>query len=188
LAAFAQPAARAQAIPTATQALQLSAFAGGSYVQTGLDNGKNVGVTAGANLGFRPLFSLSPSLAVRGMFPMSEGKIDGLAVALVGAQLERRFGRFHPYGNILFGRGQVNYVQLTSDPTYRYVYKTSTSNVLSPGGGIDVDITHFIALKADGQYQKWSSPVTLSGQQYVTAITIGAVYRFDFNQSRRKSK
>ena len=188
LAAFSHPAARSQALPTATQAIQLSAFGGVSGVYTGLGDGRNLSITAGANLGLRPLFSFYPSITIRGTYPLKSGTVDGLETGLAGLQMQKRFGRFHPYFNILFGRGQINYVKLYPDQSGFYYYSASTSNVLSPGGGVDIDVMGPFALKADVQYQHYASPVTVSGSQFATPITIGAVYRFDFNRHGPSTK
>ncbi len=70
-------AAWGQAVPTATQTLGLSVFGGGSGVFTDVFGGHNLSLTAGANLTIRPFFGVTPSLEIRGMYPMHSGTIAG---------------------------------------------------------------------------------------------------------------
>jgi hypothetical protein len=46
---------------------------------------------------------------------------------------------------------------------------------------MDVRITDNIALKTDLQYQHWKAPASSSGSISPTALSLGAVYIFDFN-------
>ena len=178
--------ASSQALPTATQTFQLSAFAGATGVCTGLNGSRNLGFTAGASLGVPPIFRFYPSITVRGTYPVDSGVVAGEKSALAGIQMEKHFGRFHPYFDILAGRGELSYVKLYPDPQGFFYYSSSTSNVFSPGGGVDIDLTPQLALKADVQYQHYSVPVTTSGSIESIPITLGAVYRFDFNRHHRR--
>src|SRR5438270_5827067 len=57
------PTAHAQqALPTATQPLQLSVFGGFGGVYTGLSGGKNLDVLAGADLGLPPIHGIRPTI------------------------------------------------------------------------------------------------------------------------------
>jgi hypothetical protein len=174
--------ARAQAAPTATQGLQLSAFGGVTGNFTGLQGGKNLGISAGADLSFHRFFSLTPSLEVRGMYPLDKGTIDSQKNALIGLKVAKDYGRFHPYGDLLFGRGAINFSKPYPDATGTVSYLRTTSNVYSPGVGVDFDLTGHLAFKADVQFQRYATPVTASGSLYAKPITFGAVYRFDFNR------
>ncbi|QHN03515.1 porin family protein [Granulicella sp. WH15] len=192
--------AQAQAVATAKQAFQLSAFGGLSGVATGLYGGGNLSVTAGANLAFPGYFGFRPSVTLRGTYPVASGNVIGERNVLGGLQVERRYGRFHPYGDILFGRGQINYApgyQLTyytfdsQGNDILYTYTASSSNVISPGGGVDIDLTDHFAVKADVQYQHYNTPVTPitpSGHLWATSTTLGVVYRFDFNHHRHSRR
>lgn len=59
-----------------------------------------------------------------------------------------------------------------------YTYLVSTTYVYSPGAGFDLNLSDHLAIKVDGQIQKWSSVPTASGKLYSTLGTIGLVYRF----------
>src|SRR5258708_4803423 len=71
----------------------------GTY--TGLNSGKNLGIAAGIDLGFRPFFSVHPSFELRGSYPLDKGSIDSQTNILAGLKTAKVFGRFHPYAEIL---------------------------------------------------------------------------------------
>jgi hypothetical protein len=177
-------AANAQAAPTATQAMQLSAFGGLTGVFTGLLGGHNLSVTAGADLAFPKFFHVRPAIEVRGTYPIHGGTIDSQKSILAGPRFEGIIGRFHPYGDILIGRGGIDYPR-----GYYYngfIYYSSNTNVYSGGGGLNYDLSPRVAVKADFQIQHWSTPVVPSGTIYSKPITFGVVYTFDFNPHHHK--
>jgi hypothetical protein len=175
------PCARAQSSnPTAVQPLQLSAFgaAGGDF--TGLGGGKNFDVTAGVDLGLPPVKGMRPTLEVRGTYPSDHGLIDSQKSFLGGLKVQFLLNhRLHPYADFLFGRGEMIYGG--SGYLYNfYVYQLTTTNVYSPGGGFDYDFTEHLAVKVDGQFQRWASAPTPSGAIYAKVGAVGIVYNFDF--------
>ena len=177
-------AAEAQGLPTASQPLQVSAFGGVAGVFTGLSGGKNFAIVAGGDLALPPWHGVRPAIEVRGLYPTDHGLVDSQKSILAGLKVEFLLGhRLHPYGNFLFGRGEMNY-------GYGYifgnnVYALTTTNVYSPGGGFDFDLTRSFSVKVDGQYQRWGSAPTPSGTIYSTIGTAGLVYRFNFDRRRR---
>ncbi len=182
------PTLAGQASPTATRTLQISAFGGLSGTDTGLFSGRNLGITAGVDLGFRPFHTFYPSLEVRGTYPVSKGNVDSERNILSGIKISKRYGRFHPYGDFLVGRGQINYGNggyAAPDFQSYYVYVQSVSNVFSPGAGLDLQLDRQFSVKVDGQFQRYSSPVTDSGHLYSKSLTVGIVYRFAFDRKRR---
>jgi hypothetical protein len=170
---------RAQAFATASRPFSLSAFGGATGTWTGLDGGKNIGITAGGDIGFRPFHRFYPSAEVRGTYPVDNGQIDSQKNILFGIKVERYFGDLHPYGDFLYGRGKIIYENGGyPNPSGTLLYLDSVSNVFSGGGGLDVTLTQHFALKIDAQFQRYASPVTTSGSLYSKPITIGVVYRF----------
>ena len=170
----------AQAVPTATQQLQLSAFAGLTGTYTNLLGGKNGSITAGADLTVLTLPYVQPSLEIRGTYPVKSGHIDSQMSFLIGPKVSRPIGRFHPYADFLIGRGQIDY--LNGGYLYNTVlYLSSSSTVYSPGLGVDIDLSNRWAVKADFQYQHWNTPVLPSGSISPKATTFAVVYHFDFN-------
>jgi hypothetical protein len=177
----------AQAVPAATQKLQLSAFAAGTGTFTDLEGGKNLAITAGVDLAFLFVPVVRPSFELRGSYPIDGGHISSQKNFLLGPKVEYPIGRFHPYVDFLFGRGQINY----HSPGFEFEnidYLSSNSAVYSPGVGLDYNLTHSIALKADAQFQHWDTPVTTSGVIHPTALSLGVVYNFDFNPHHRHNQ
>ena len=190
MAALSTPRACAQAGPTATRTYRISVFAGADGTFTGLGSGRNLGITAGADLSIRPYFSLEPSLEIRGTYPIDSGAVDGQRNILAGLKVSKRFGVFHPYADILGGRGQINYQNGGYlDPTGFLRYFTTVSGVLSPGAGADIDFGPTFSFKADAQFPRYATPVTTSGHVTATAVTVGLVYHLNFGRfppSRRR--
>jgi hypothetical protein len=178
---------QAQVAPTATQQLQLSAFAGGTGTFTNFDGGKNLDITAGADLTYFGLRFVQPSLEVRGSYPVDKGTISSQKSFVGGLKVEHAFGRLHPYLDFLIGRGEIDYGQ-GGFPVGNILYLSSTSTVYSPGGGLDYNFVSHIDLKADLQYQHWDTPIVSSGVIHPVAVTLGAVYRFDFNPRHHRSR
>ena len=173
--------AHAQAAPTATRTLGLSAFAGANGTFTRLSGGKNAGLTAGADLTIRPYFSLEPSLKVRGTYPVHDGTIDSEKNILAGLKVAKTFGLLHPYGDILFGRGEIDFQNGGyPDPSGLLRYFKTVSGVIAPGAGVDLDLSPHFSLKADASFPRYATPVTVSGHVVAASLTGGLVYRFRF--------
>ncbi len=169
----------AQAMPAASQPISLSAFGGVTGTFTGLDGGKNLGITAGGDIGFRPFYRFYPSVEVRGTYPIDDGNVASQKNILFGGKLERYYGSFRPYVDFLYGRGKIDYLHGGyPNPAGTLLYLNSISNVFSVGGGLDLTLTDHFALKFDGQFQRYGAPVTTSGSLYSKPFTIGVVYRF----------
>ncbi|SFS07943.1 hypothetical protein SAMN05421771_1410 [Granulicella pectinivorans] len=172
-------AAYGQAEVTASQAMELSAFGAATGTFTGLENTRNFGMTAGADLAFRPFFGVRPALEIRGTYPFDKGAVLGLKDGLIGVRLMKSYGRFEPYLDGLWGRGEITYVGGFIVGNFRY--DRTTSNVWSGGGGFDYRLTNHFGIKADAQVQRWSTPVTNSGKVYPVPVSLGVTYHFDFN-------
>ena len=89
--------AGAQAVPSGTQQLQLSAFAAATGTFTDFQGGKNVAITAGADLTFLAFRTFRPSFELRGTYPIDKGHISSQKNFLLGPKVEYPVGRFHPY-------------------------------------------------------------------------------------------
>jgi len=150
------------------------------------NGGRNFGISAGVDLRVWHFHGILPSIEIRGTFPVASGNVAGEENGMVGLKLEHPFGRIHPYGDFLFGRGEIKYQgRGYISPDGFFLYQQTYSNVLSPGGGVDIDLTHHYAFKADVQLWHQQVPVTTSGTLNSLALTLGAIYRFDFNHHYR---
>jgi hypothetical protein len=177
--------------PTASRALQLSAFGAATGVYTGLEGGKNFLLTAGGDLELLPLHGVRPAIEVRGSYPVDGGNIASQRSLLAGLKLEFLSDhRLRPYGDFLLGRGQMNYTANGGVNGFLYtdaagdqlVYTLTTTAVYSPGFGVDYQFTRHIALKLDGQYQRWGLTPTPSGIIYSKVGSVGLIYYFTFDR------
>jgi hypothetical protein len=180
--------AEAQKVPTATEPLHIAVFGGGTGVKTGFGASKNADITAGLDIGFVPYRGLHPSLEVRGSIAVDKGKTDSQKDVLVGLRLGGNRNRFHPYGDVLFGRAQINYpgigAQVPGTPIF---YTSSTTYALAGGGGVDYDLTRHFALKVDSQLERLATPVT-PGHIYPYNVTIGVVYTIGGGWRRNRNR
>lgn len=176
--------ATAQATSTASRPLELSAFGGLTGTYTGLSGGKNLGITAGVDLGLRPFFGFRPFLEWRGTYPIDGGQIDAQKDVLAGLRVQRPVARrLNAYADILLGRGGLHY-QDGGYPSLSggFFYVASNTTVISPGLGVEYHLSdHFSAL-ADAQFQHWNTPATASGSIWSKPLTLGLRYRFNFNR------
>jgi hypothetical protein len=173
--------ARAQADPAAQRRLPISVFAGTSAVETGLNGGRNASITAGIDVAFLPGRQFAPAIEYRGTLAIDKGGVDSQKNNLGGLQFAEPLGRLHPYLDLLFGRVELDYGSGFQVPGKPIFYTKSSSNVISPGAGIDVDISHNFAFKADIQLERYSTPVDPT-HLYATAATLGLVYRLNFGR------
>jgi hypothetical protein len=180
-------AAPAQAVPGATSAFTLNVFLGGTGTSTGLGSSRNAGLTAGATLGFHPFLHVTPALEIRGTLPTDQGSVDGQKNVVGGLQVATQFRRFHPYANILFGRGEITYLNGGYQVPGKFVFYTAShDNVLSPGGGIDFSVSSAWSMKLDYQHQRYATPVVPSGYLSASTFMVGLEYRFVFARIERR--
>jgi hypothetical protein len=175
-AASAQPAH-----PTAERQLQLSAFGAVSGDFTGLAGGKNFAITAGGDLGLPPWRGIRPTIEVRGRYPTDHGLVDSQKDILGGLRVDFLLNhRLRPYGDFLFGRGQMNY-GLTGYQFRNDIYSLTTTYIDSEGVGFDYDLNERMAIKVDAQLERWGSAPTSTGRIYSSVGTAGLVYYFNFD-------
>lgn len=185
MAAAAVPAVQGQANPTASRGLEISAFGGLTGTYTGLGGGRNLGITAGVDLGLRPFYGFRPYLEGRGTAAIDGGQVDSQKNALGGVRLDHKVlvPALRAYGDFLIGRGQIDY-QNGGYPslTGPFLYLRTVSTVLSPGVGLEYRVTDHFSGLVDAQFQHWDTPVTPSGSIWAKPLTIGVRYHFNFNR------
>jgi hypothetical protein len=165
--------------------MQISAFGAETGTWTGLDAGRNIGITAGIDIGWKPFYRFYPSVEARGTYPIADGQVDAQKNVLYGFKAERYYGPFRPYGDFLIGRDKIDYQNggypNSPNSAVSLLYINSVSNVFSYGGGLDLTLTDHFALKVDGQFQHYGVPVNSSGHIWSKPLSVGIVYRFGFN-------
>lgn len=170
----------AQARATAKRTFQLQAFGLLSGTYTGLSGGRNLAFTLGGDLGFYYTHGVLLSAEVRGTYPVAKGDVDAQKSLLGGLRADHRFSRATVFGDALFGRGGIEYVNggYVVPPL---VYFSSNTSVYGAGGGVEFDVARGLGLRVEGQVQHWSTPVVSSGTIYPKQIGVGVVYRFGAN-------
>ena len=176
--------ALAQAAPTAVREVDFSVFAGVTETQTGLSQGRNAGVTVGADLNLPEVFHSYPAVEFRANRPYENGTVDAQRSVLGGVRIEGRIGRLAPYADLLGGSGQITFVRPYTLYSGQFLFSQPSSFVLSPGAGLRVSLTSQISLFGDFQLQRWSTPASLSGHLFAKPLTTGLVYRFALPQHR----
>lgn len=179
------PCAHAQsAQPTADKPLELSSFGGLNGTYTGLSGGRNLGITAGVDVGIRSFRGFRPFLEGRGTYSIDGGQIDRQKNVLGGVRVERQLRpNLRVYGDFLLGRGQIDYERGGyPSPDRKFLILSSTSDVYSPGAGAEYRLTEHVSGLLDVQFQRYDTPATVSGTLWSEAVTLGARYRFNFNR------
>jgi hypothetical protein len=170
----------AQSVPTATQQFQLSAFLASTRTSTDLESGSNFDITSGADLNLLAFRYIDTTVELRGSCPIQSGTVSSQKNILIGPKIEGPIRRIRPYVDFLSGRGRMTYLNGGYIfGNFRYI--RSDSEVLSPGAGVDLNLTHRTSLKIDFQYQYWETPATFSGRINPRALSFGGIYNFDFN-------
>lgn len=181
---------RAQEMPSRTQAASLQAFGLISYVQphysTGSTTVNNTGVSLGADLDFRPLDLLEPSIELRATFAPGSDVTE--KTYQFGPRLEADLGRVKPYIFLLIGTGSITFAQPIPTPFGPYTHDSSF--VYSGGFGVDYMVTPRIGIRGDLMLQHWNlgggPQASTSLPFYPHLFSFGVDYRFNFNGVRRK--
>ncbi len=98
----------------------------------------------------------------------------------VGGRYHRTYGRFEPYGKVLYGRGVYNFVVDSYNANGSVARSTVVANLAYNefvfGGGTDFRVLPYLNVRADYEYQMWHGfpPSGLTPQ----LITIGVAYHF----------
>ena len=184
IALFAGCAHAQTAQPAANKLFEISSFGGLNGTYTGLSGGRNLGITAGVDVGIRSFHGFRPFLEGRGTYAIDGGQIDRQKNALGGVRVERQvLPSLRVYGDFLLGRGQIDYENGGyPSPDRQYLILSSTSDVYSPGGGAEYRLTEHVSALVDAQFQRYDTPATVSGSLWSKAVTVGARYRFNFNR------
>jgi len=163
--------AEGQALPTATAAAQIQAGLGGTYAKTDYGDKPIKGVTGFADLDFPSKhFGIEADIhyvALATPIDIAENSY------LIGPRFLIRKGRFTPYAKLLGGVGSFVVQESADNPNAT----TASYLAYAFGGGLDIDVTHHIVVRAiDFESQRWPN----FGRDGLTptVITVGVAYRF----------
>jgi Outer membrane protein beta-barrel domain len=156
----------AQSEPTATRALDLKI--GGSFATANSDyGGRYNGGAAYINVDFLP------HIGIEGEFHFVKDPSDLYEKTYeVGGRYFRTYGRFVPYGKVMYGRGVFNFPPpIAGGPRANLAY-----NLMAAGIGTDYKVRRYLYVRADWEYQQWFGFQNSSLSPSI--LTIGAAYHF----------
>ncbi len=93
-----------------------------------------------------------------------------------GLAYRRVYNIYRPYGRVAFGRGTFNFPSQTTANTS---VADLSYNLYAVAGGLDVEATRTINIRAEFEYQSWFSAPGLTNGLTPTLFTIGAAYHFN---------
>jgi hypothetical protein len=106
----------------------------------------NQGGGAGADFRLGRLYFGQPALGFR--YTYSTGNFAKETSLMFGPEMHYEFGKFHPYGDFLIGKGDI---------TYDTTNFEDNSIVYEFGGGVDYHVNHRFSVRVvDFQYQFWN--------------------------------
>jgi Outer membrane protein beta-barrel domain len=163
----------AQAIPTASAQGILQIGGVFDYANSDYDSVKFKGY------GFYTTFDFRYHVGIEGEFHQINDPDSARGVYErtyeIGPRYVMHYGRYRPYGKIMYGRGVFNYPNLPGDPspgpTANLAY-----NLAAIGVGLDYIVIPAMNVRAEYEYQSWFGfpPNGITPQ----ALRIGVAYRF----------
>ena len=158
----------------AVQTMRLQVYGLGSYTRPEFGPYSSAGgFGVGGALGFRisRLPRIEPSLDVRYTYATNNDNTQTFKGG--GLRVTYNVARFHPYGDFMYGAGNINFKHPGS------TYTHDNSYVPMYGGGLDIDLTRTFALRADFQRQRWQLAAG-TPSFHPTQASLGLRYQFHF--------
>jgi hypothetical protein len=153
-----------QARPTASRAADLQIGIGYSLADPDYPPRTFQGVAAYADLDLRPHLGLEAEFHQvnnTGSYPSFQRTYE------IGARYHREWGPLLPYVKAMIGRGQLE---------YPYAEAIGAYNMFAGGVGTDVQFGPWFRVRAEYEFQKWSS--FPNGGLTPQIVTIGVAYHF----------
>jgi len=161
----AAPAARTQAIPTATRPADIQIGGGFTTARPDYEPRNFPGFALYLDIDPRAHWGLE---AEYHQVFSSSGDQSRQRTAEIGGRYFWNFGPFSPYGKALYGRGSFK---------YPFGYTQLSYNILAAGGGVDFKATRHIHARLDYEYQHWMG--FQNGGLHPQLLTIGVAYHFE---------
>ncbi len=157
----------AQARPTATRKADLQIGGGFTYARPDYGGPMNGGAAYFD-------FDFTRHLGIEGVFHFVKDRSGSDAYEKtyeIGGRYHLTYGRFVPYGKVMYGRGVFNYPALPGSSHANLAY-----NLVAGGAGLDYRLMKHLNARADFEYQRWFG----FPQNGLTPklLTIGGAYHF----------
>ena len=154
----------AQASPTASRAGDLQVGAGFVTADSDYAVSRYKGFFGYADFDFRK--HLGAEFEIHQIYSPYGDDVHERSYEL-GGRYFRTYGRFSPYGKILYGRGVFNFQENLANLAY---------NMLAGGVGVDYRVMRHVNARAEFEYQHWLS---FQGSSLAPSlISVGAAYHF----------
>jgi len=160
-----------QAIPTASRTADLQVGVGYSSARPDYVRRTFPGITAYADIGFRPHLGVEAEfhyLVDHGGSQMAERTYE------LGVRYLRSYGHVAPYAKGMVGLGQLKYPQGLVTLDYR---------IFAGGAGADFKLTPRIHLRGEYEYQRWAGFSNSSLHPQI--VTFAVAYHFPGGLRRR---
>jgi hypothetical protein len=180
LAANTVPALLGQASPTASKVLdiQVGGSIVGGYSPTNYPlplPSKYLGYGIYSTIDFLPHIGLMLNF---NQVDARSPRIEYERTYEVGGRYFVRYGRLKPYVKGMYGRGVYNFPPYPNNPTGP-ARANLGYNLFALGGGVDLRVKSYLNLRADYEWQKWSSDqYLLTNGITPQLVTLGAAFHF----------
>jgi hypothetical protein len=156
----------AQASPTATRAADLKI--GGGFTNSGTDYLPN---RVNGGMGYIN-YDFRPHLGIEGEFHFINDGTSNIYEKTyeVGGRYFRTYGKWVPYGKVLYGRGVFNFA------SGGVTYANLAYNLVAAGAGVDYKALPYLYVRGDFEYQNWFGFPQSNLEPNL--LTIGVAYHF----------
>jgi Outer membrane protein beta-barrel domain len=156
----------AQAAPTATRTADLKIGGGYTNAYTDYLSNRVSGGMGYVNYDFRP------HLGVEGEFHFVKDGPSNIYQKTyeIGGRYYRTYGKWVPYGKVLYGRGVFNFA------SNGITYANLAYNLIAGGVGVDYKALPYLYVRGDFEYQNWFG--FPDGDLRPNLLTIGVAYHF----------
>jgi hypothetical protein len=156
----------AQASPTASRTGDLKI--GGGFTNSGTDYLPN---RVNGGMGYFN-YDFKPHLGVEGQFHFIKDSPSNIYQKTyeIGGRYYRTYGKWVPYGKVLYGRGVFNFA------SGGVTYANLAYNLVAGGVGVDYKALPYLYVRGDFEFQNWFGFPQSSLRPNL--LTIGAAYHF----------
>jgi Outer membrane protein beta-barrel domain len=156
----------AQASPTASRAADLKI--GGGFTNSGTDYLPN---RVNGGMGYFN-YDFHPHYGIEGNFHFIKDSPSNIYQKTyeIGGRYYRTYGKWVPYGKVLYGRGVFNFA------SGGVTYANLAYNLVAGGVGVDYKALPYLYVRGDFEFQNWFGFPQSSLRPNL--LTIGAAYHF----------
>lgn len=169
-----------QASVTALRPIDISTYSGVTSTNSGFAHQRSLGLTLCVDTVVFAMPALSVATEARVTAPMNASEVTE-SNALGGIRIDRQDGPVRLWGDVLYGRAQMDYAgQGISVPQGSVAYTQSRSAIYMFGFGTSIDLTPTLSIYFDQQLERLSSPVTSNRHALALPLTLGLSFHLPY--------